>query len=131
MKPTASLSKPACHRGQRYLNVLRLEPDLRVCEPQGRHAGLGVSVVAQSVLRLLRGRAVIAKAIGFDDQAELRPVEVDLEAVDVCPGLRGGQASPPGDGQKVTFEFRVRKREGLAVERPSQDAHPGAGCDAV
>jgi F0F1-type ATP synthase beta subunit len=46
-----------------------VEADLRVGEAQRDEAGSDVLLVADSVLRLLRGRAVVAQAVGLDDQA--------------------------------------------------------------
>jgi len=60
-------------------------------------AGCHVHLVAASVLRLLRRRPVITQAVRFDDQLELRPMEVDLEPVDDDAGLRIRQPGLAGD----------------------------------
>jgi hypothetical protein len=49
-------------------------------------AGGGVGLVAEPVPRLLSGRAVIAQAVGLDDEPKVRPVEVDFEFVDPLAG---------------------------------------------
>jgi hypothetical protein len=59
-----------------------------VREPQWRDAARGVGLVADPVSGLLSGRAVVAQAVGLDDEAEVGPPEVDLEAVDVGAGRR-------------------------------------------
>jgi hypothetical protein len=53
--------------GKRLAHIGGLEPDLRPCETQGRQTGHGVCLIAYAVLRLLRRRAVMAEAIGLDD----------------------------------------------------------------
>ena len=55
-------------------------------EAQRGEAGEGVRMVAERVLRLLGRRAMEAEAVGFHDEFQLGPVEVD--AVAVQPGLR-------------------------------------------
>jgi hypothetical protein len=45
--------------------VGRLEPHLRVREPQRRHARRRVRLIAKTVARLLGGRSVISEAVGL------------------------------------------------------------------
>src|SRR3954447_5083316 len=78
-----SSTSTACHGNQHLLDMRRLVPDLGVCEPERDETGCGVDLVAQPVARLLGGRAVVAEAIRLDDQAQVGPVEVDLEAVHI------------------------------------------------
>ena len=71
--------------------------DLHAREAQGGQAGEEVVVVALAIGGL-RGRgAVVAEAVGFDDEVELGPVEVDAVAIDVGLGLRWGEACSFGD----------------------------------
>ena len=81
--------------------MVRLEHDLGMSEPQRRQAGSGVRLIANTVSRLLCGRAVVAQAVGLDHQPKFRPVEVDLESVQVAAGLGERQASPPGEWQEA------------------------------
>ncbi len=69
--------------------------DLTVGEAERRRGGMGL--VAEAVLRLLRRGAVVAQAVRFDDEAEGRPVEVDLEAVDQCLRLGLRETRLAGD----------------------------------
>jgi hypothetical protein len=39
-------------------------------------------LIASSVTRLGGGRPVVAQAIRLDDEAQVGPIEVDLEAID-------------------------------------------------
>jgi hypothetical protein len=61
--------------------VAGLEPNLSSREAKRRQAGCRVRLVADPIPRLLRGRAVVAQAVRFDDEPEIRPVEVDLVPV--------------------------------------------------
>ena len=60
-----------------------LVPDLSMSEPQRRESGGGVDLVAETIAGLLGRRAVVAKAICLNDQADFGPVEVGAEAVHV------------------------------------------------
>lgn len=71
--------------------------DLVVGEPQRRQASRRVGLIATPVARLLGGRAVVAQPVGLDDQAEVRPEEVDSEVVEVSLRQRRGQTGAPGD----------------------------------
>jgi hypothetical protein len=87
----------------------------------------GVHLVAEEIPPLLRGRPVVAQAIGFDDQAQLWPVEVGSEAVDVRAGQRERQPGPAGQREEATLELRVGEGERPAVE----DALEGRDARAV
>ena len=89
-------------------------------EAQRGEARRGVRLIAAPVTRLLRGRAVVAQAVGLDHEAEVRPVEVDAEAVEPLLGQRRRQARPPGDREKAALELRVGQGEGVAVEQLAQ-----------
>jgi len=47
-----------------------------------------VGLVAEPISGLLSGRAVVAQAVGLDDQAEVGPPDVDPAAVHVGAGER-------------------------------------------
>jgi hypothetical protein len=85
-----------------------------------------VDLIAEVVASLLRGRPVIAQPVGFDDETEVRPVEVDLETVDVDLSLRLPEPGPPCDRQKETLEPGVGKREGSVVEGVAEELDPRA-----
>ena len=99
--------------------------DLSLGEAKRGKPGGGMDLVAMVVLGLLGRGAVICQPVGFDDQAHVRPVEVDSEAVDPCLGSRAGQPGRPGDSQKAPLEHRVGEREGVAVEGGAEDGRPG------
>src|SRR5437899_599166 len=77
-------------------------------------------LVAEAVSGLLCGRAVVAEAVGLDDQPEVRPVEVDLEAVHPRLRLWLWEAGPACDGEEDALELGGCKDEGEAVEELAQ-----------
>jgi hypothetical protein len=62
-----------------------------------------VRLVSQPIGALLRGRSVIAQAVGLHNQAELGPIEVDPVAVDHALRLGLRQTSPAHDRQKAAL----------------------------
>ncbi len=58
-------------------DVAPIVRDLPVREAQADESGGRQDLIAAPVACLLGRRAVVAEAVGLDDQAELRPVEVD------------------------------------------------------
>jgi hypothetical protein len=111
--------------------MARFELDLGVREPERGDAGRRVRLVAQTVPGLLRRRAVVAQAVGFHDQVELRPVEVDLEPVQSAPGLRPRKSGAPGQREKAALELGVGERERATVQRSPQGRGAGSGGDDV
>jgi hypothetical protein len=81
-------------------------------------------LVSKPVLRLLGGGSVISEAIGFHDQPQIGPVEVDPESVD--PASRYGQRQPRrlDDGQEAPLQLRVREDERAAIEDRPQSCDP-------
>jgi hypothetical protein len=67
---------------QDLADVCRFAGDLPVRETQWPEAGGDMGLVAFETAALLRSGAVVAQAVGLNDDAELRPEEVDLVAVD-------------------------------------------------
>jgi hypothetical protein len=63
---------------------------------------------------------VIPKAIGLDDQPELRPMEIDAETLHSLLGFRLGQSRPPNESQEPPFELRVRQGERASIKDPPQ-----------
>lgn len=63
-------------------------PDLPVREAQRRQASGNVRVVAVMVPGLLLRRPVISKPVRLDDEAQIGPIEVDLEAIHPLLGER-------------------------------------------
>src|SRR5688572_6609468 len=78
-------------------------------------------LVADAVACLLRGRTVVTQAVGLDDEAEVGPVEIDLEAIDPRPRQGPGKAGPPREWQEAPLELRVGERERAPVEELPQD----------
>ena len=88
-------------------DVIGLEAHLRVGEAQRGQAARRVGLVADAVPRLRGGGPVVAQAIGLDDQPEIRPVEVHLEAIDpYCPdnGVASPAARRPGRKRRSSSE---------------------------
>jgi hypothetical protein len=79
-----------------------------------------VDLVAEGVAGLGGGSAVVAPAVGLDDEAEAGPVEVDLEAIDDLFGERGWETGGRGKRPEEDFEFVVGETEGMAVEERAQ-----------
>jgi hypothetical protein len=66
-----------------------------------------VGLIAEGVAGLSGGGAVIAPAVGLDDQSQARPVEVDLEAVDHLLRERSGKTGLGGDRAEENFELGI------------------------
>jgi hypothetical protein len=97
--------------------VSRLVLDLEVGKAKGSEAGGGVGLIAEGISGLSGGGAVVAPTIGLDHQAELRPVEVDLEAVDHLLGQRRRQTGLRGERPKQDFELSVGEAEGPTIKQ--------------
>jgi hypothetical protein len=89
------MREPAMGGPQHCLYMRGVVADLGVREAERREARGYVSLVAKPIACLLGGSAVVAKAICLHDQPELRPVEVDSEAIDMLLSQRGRK---PGAG---------------------------------
>ncbi len=66
--------------------MARFVRNLGVREPQGGQPCCSMPLVTEPVASLLGRGTVVAEAIGFNDEAEAGPVEVDFEAVDLVSG---------------------------------------------
>lgn len=90
-----------------------------------------MGLIAKSVARLLPGRSVISQPVRLDNKAELGPEEVDAEAAHPCARLWCVQPRPPSERQKPALQLRVRKYEGVAIEKCSQGRDTGAPRDVI
>jgi len=99
--------------------------DLEVREPQRREACSGVILVACRITRLGGGGAVPAQAVCLDDEAELRPEEVDPVAVDMNLGLRRREAGRERDRNEEALELRLGEDELVTVEEAAEDSAAG------
>jgi len=63
---------------------------------------------------------VVTQAVGLDHEAELRPEEVDAEAVDPLLRERRRQTSGTRDRQKSPLELGLGEPERAAVEEPTE-----------
>jgi len=77
-------------------------------------------LVATTITRLLCGCAVIAQAIGLDNQPQVRPEEIDAEPIEVFAGEWNWQSCPRRERQEEPLEFRVSKPERAPVEQLAQ-----------
>jgi hypothetical protein len=116
---------PGARPRQDRLHAPGLEPHLGAGEPQRGPAGGHVRLVADAVGGLLRRRAVVAQAVGLDDEVELRPEEVDPVAVDLALGKGPRQTGAPCDREEQALEVAVGERERPRIERAAQG--PGTG----
>src|SRR4051812_15054 len=98
-------AKSPRNRGERRLNIARLVSHLCVREAKRSETGRCVRLIPETVPRLLGGRAVVSQPVRLHDKAQLRPVEVDLEAVETRSGLRLWKACPAGDRQEASFQL--------------------------
>lgn len=97
--------------------------DLVVGEAQWGETGGGVGLEAEGIAGLGRRGAVIAPAIGLDDEAEIGPEEVDLELVDHLFGQRDRKAGGGGNRPEEPFQLVIREPEGVLVEDLAKDPH--------
>jgi hypothetical protein len=96
-----------------------------VGEAHRGHPGEQVGAVAASVTGLDRGRAVVAEAVGLDDEAQIGKEEVDLEAVQDLFAERHGKACFHCDWAEEDLKIGVREEEGALVEELAQGLHAG------
>jgi hypothetical protein len=66
---------------------------------------------------------VIAEAIGLNNQAKLRPIEVHSNSVDAVLGERHRQSSSPNKPNKPALELGVGERERPAIKDRAQRPH--------
>src|SRR3982750_968090 len=92
-------------------------------ETERGQAGRGVGLRAEGVAGLGGRGAVIAPAVGLNNEAQVRPEEVDLELVDHVFGQRGRQPRGGSERTKEPFQLVVRKAEGVLVEDVTEEAY--------
>lgn len=100
-----------------------LEDDLSPRESQAGDARGGVCLVPAPVPGLLGRRAMVSEAVRLDHEGEIGPVEVDLEASHVLPGLGSREPCSERDRQEAPLEVGVGERERTAVEHLTQVRH--------
>jgi hypothetical protein len=105
--------------------------DLPVREAQWSQAGGGVGLEAQGVSGLRRGSAVVAPAVGLDDEAEVGPEEVDLELVDHDFGERDRKAGPCRKWAEEAFQLVVGEDRPLDGRRPGDRRQVEEGLDRL
>lgn len=106
--------------------------DLAVGKAERGEAGSSVELIAQGIASLGRRGAVVAPAVGLHHQAEVRPVEINLEAIDLLLGERRGETGLIGDRSEQDFELSIGEKEGVAVEQGAKRSHArvcGVGVD--
>jgi hypothetical protein len=117
-RPSAAQPSEDCP--QRGANVLRLIPDLLMSEAQRRVSGGQVLLIATTITRLLRRRAVVAQPIGLHHEPQIGPEEVDAKAVEVFAGEGQRQPRPRREWQEESLEFRVGEPKRATVEQLAQ-----------
>jgi hypothetical protein len=59
---------------------------------------------------------VVAKPVGLDDEAEVGPIEVDLEAVHPLRSEWWRKASSTNEGLEQALQRRVRQDKAVSIE---------------
>ena len=90
--------------------------DLGMGEAQGAKAGADVRLVAADVIRLLGRGPVMAEAVGLDDEAEVRPEEVDAMTAEARLGVWRRQPSGADQSEEAPLEGVLGAAESLRVE---------------
>src|SRR6266540_2265792 len=93
-----------------------VEPNLPVGEPQRSQSRRRVGLVTETIFQLLLRRSVVAKAVGFHDEDEVGPKEVDHEYVDVLLRQWRGEPGTCGDRQEVALQLGIGEYERAAIE---------------
>jgi hypothetical protein len=119
------------HLGQHLPDVVGAVEDLGVGEAQRPQSGARMGLVAAQVDLLLGGGAVVAEAVGLDDEAELRPEEVDAIATEPPLGGGRGKSRVADDREEPALQRVLGAAEGLRVEDPLEAAEPGAARLAI
>ena len=96
--------------------------DLVVGEAERGEAGGGVGLEAEGVAGLGRGGAVVAPAVGLDDEAEVGPEEVDLELVDRLWSAASADRRLWRAGGRAV-QLVVGEAEGVLVEHVAKGAN--------
>ena len=84
-------------------------------EAEWRQARGRMALVPSRVGGLAGRGAVVAQAVGLDDDAQVREEEVDPAAVQPLLGEGGAKAGPPRDRQEAAFELGVGESGGPAA----------------
>jgi hypothetical protein len=94
---------------------------LRVRDAERGPAGAKVRVVSLPVSRLLGRGAMEVPAIGFDDEPDLRPVEIDAVRAEPLLCLRRGKPRPSDQAKNLALELRLRNAKGCPIDhRPER-----------
>ncbi|HEY2334403.1 MAG TPA: hypothetical protein VGH58_05305 [Solirubrobacterales bacterium] len=120
----ARRAESAGHRKQGRPNVSSFVSHLPVSETERGEAGGEMGLVAKTIAGLLSRCAVIAKPIGLDHETQIRPVEVDPEAIHVLPGARQRQSRIGYKRQKAPLQLGVGHPERTAAEDLSHARDP-------
>jgi hypothetical protein len=93
-----------------------------------------VDLVAAPIPGLLCRRPVVSQTVGFHDQTQAGPVEVDPEAVEVSTCSRGGESRLPDQSKEPALELGVRETEHLTIKKAAEgrnSALPGHLTEGV
>jgi hypothetical protein len=99
--------------------------NLRFREAQRGQSRHRVRLVPQAIARLL-WRAVVARSVGLDDQAEVWPVEVDPKAIHDRLHLRSRKPDCTDEPQEPQLQQGVGEARALLVQQRSQTDKPGS-----
>lgn len=115
-------SNASCHVAQDGTHVFWL----LVGEAQGREAGGSVGLVAQMVPSLLGGSAVVAQAVGLDNQPQIRPKEVDSKPLTQTLVSGTGRPTSLASGRKSRSRRDRVKRKVRRSSQVRKRATPGS-----
>src|SRR4051794_5024113 len=109
---------------QHRAHVLGLVANLLVREAEVDQPRGGMRLIAEPVARLLSGGPVIPQPVRLHHQPEVRPVEIDLEAVDPLFRLGQRQTGPICERQEQPLQLRASQPERSAVEQGAERPDP-------
>lgn len=100
--------------------MLRLVANLRVGEAQRRVPRSEMILVATTIARLLGGSAVVAQAIGLDNQPQVGPEEVDAKAAEVLARERHRKPCLLRERQEEPLELGIGEPKRAPVKQLPQ-----------
>lgn len=106
-------------------NVGWLMFHLPVGEAEGGQPRGGMCLITHAVPCLGDRRPVIVETIGLDDEAEIRPEEIDLEPVDVGFRQRGREARALGDRSEEHLQVGIGEAKGIPIQQVAKRPDPG------
>lgn len=127
----AAVGETLRHASKEGLHLGRLVANLGMGEPKGRGASGGMCLVPAAIPGLLERRAVIAETVRLDNESEIRPEEVDPEAVQSDAGLWQRQACLAHEPKEHPLELGIGETKTMAIEEPEHCARSGLSAHSI